>query len=912
MPTPVWRRYLRFWRPDVRADIDDELRFHLSERVEELTLAGASPDDARRQAIAELGDLKSVAAALREIDERVQRSRGSTEWLDRIVRDVRYALRGFRRTPVVTATIVITLALGVGANVAVLSLADRLFVRPPDGITRAAELRRIYTRSTWTAGGVPAIKSEIGYPQFGVVAASMSANARVTAYTPPDSVVVGRGDDRSVVLGSYVDASFFPVLGVAIERGRSFAPNEVRFGSRTLVAVISDGYWRNHFGGDNDIVGREAWFDRQRYTIIGVAGGGFRGADLNATDVWLPISNVPDDFPQNPWYVSWRRSPAVRVVARLSSGTPDAALAAAATAAFRHGELENAPEHPDTATVLIGPILESLGPSIRPKTEVAIVSRLLGVALVLLLVACANVANLLLARAVSRRREVAVRLALGVSRARLIMQLLVESVTLSLMAGVIAATVGLWSGSALTRLILPDRQLAGGALDWRTASATFVVSILTGVVAGIAPALHARRSDLARALKAGARDRAVAASRLRPAFVVAQTALSLVLIVGAGLFAKSLRDVKGIDVGYDVDRLAFGTVFFVNDMTNSIDYFNESHRAEKAAGLQTALDQMARAPGVESVALTTHPPLGGYAGLRLFTDSGAVPLVNDREGTAIAATSSFYATSGLELRRGRWFGDADDAGSEPVVVVSETAARAYWPGREALGQCLRFIKPTNPCTRVIGVTKDSHLNRLIEGAAAEAFLLVSQQTGFFGRPAYLLVRAAPGQVAQVTMKLRSVLRTVFPTAEPPYVRTVSSLVEPELRPWRLGAALFAVFGGLALLVAAIGVYSAMAYSVNERIGELGIRAALGASGANILRLIVGDAARMVGAGIVCGLAMSLAAGRLVSTLLYATSPRDPLVLGVGAGVLALLAIGSSAVPAWRAARADPMSALRAD
>jgi predicted permease len=912
MPTPAWRRYLRFWRADVRADIDDELRFHLGERVEDLIAAGVPSGDAKRQAIAELGDLKTVAAALREIDERVQRSRGAAEWLDRVVGDVRYALRGFRRTPLVTAMIVITLALGVGANVAVLSLANRLFVRPPDGVARPGELRRIYTRSTWTLGGVPAIKPAIGYPQFGVVAASLGSNALVTAYTQPDSVVVGRGDGRSVVLGSYVDASFFSTLGVAIERGRPFAPNEVRFGNQTLVAVISEVFWRSHLGGESDIVGHEAWFDRQRYTIIGVAGGGFRGTDLNATDVWLPISNVPDAFPQSPWYASWRRSPLVRVVARVATAASDAALTAAATAAFRHGELEHEPQHPDTATVIMGPILESLGPSVQPKTEVAIVSRLLGVALVLLLVACANVANLLLARAASRRREVAVRLALGVSRTRLLMQLLVESVTLSLVAGVIAAGVGLWSGSALARLILPDRQLAGGALDWRTALGTLTIAIVTGVVAGVAPALHARRSDLASALKTGARDRAVAASRLRPAFVVAQTALSLVLIVGAGLFAKSLDDVKGIDVGYDVDRLAFGTVFFVNDTTNSIDYFGETHRAETAAGLRLALAEMARVPGVEGVALTTHPPLGGYAGIGLFTDSGAVPEIDHRDPAVLATTPSFFATSGLELRRGRLYGDADDPGAEPVVVVSETAARAYWPGRDALGQCLHFIKAAAPCTRVIGVTKDSHLDRLVEGAVAESFLPVAQQKGFFGRPAYLLVRAAPGRVAEVTTRLRSVLRTIFPGAEPPYVKTVSSLVEPELRPWRLGAALFGVFGGLALLVAAIGVYSAMAYSVNERIGELGIRAALGASGANILALIVGDAARMVGAGIVCGLALSVAGGRLVSTLLYATSPHDPLVLGLGAVVLAALAIGSSAVPAWRAARADPMSALRAD
>lgn len=912
MRSPAWRRYLRFWRGDIDADIDDELRFHLGERVEDLTAAGLSKEDARRRAIDELGDLATVSHALRTIDERMQRTRSARESLDRLVRDVRYAIRGFRRTPMFTATVVITLAVGVGANVAVLSLADRLFVRPPAGVARPEQLRRVYTRSNWSPGDVTEIHSAIGYPQFGAVAAAMGRRARLTAYTAPDSVVVGGPDDRSVAMGSYVDASFFPVLGVPMERGRAFAANEARFGAMTPVAVISDTYWRRHLGGDNDVIGRQVTFDRRRYTVIGVTAPGFRGTDLNATDVWLPLSNVNDPFAKNPWYLGWRRAPHVRAIARVGVEGLDAGLAAAATAAFRRGELDHEANNPDTATVLLGPILESLGPTIRPRTEVAVVSRLLGVAILLLLVACANVANLLLARAVSRRREIAVRLALGVSRGRLLSQFLVESVTLSLIAGVLAVVAGLWSGSALAHLILPDAQLAGSTLDWRTVAFTLVVAIGVGVLAGLSPALHARRANVAESLKAGARQRAGSVARVRPALVAAQTALSLVLIVGAGLFAKSFRDARGVDVGYDVDRLVFGADFFVDAGSNAIDYFGETHREETAAGMRLALERIEHAPGVEGAALASHPPLGGYSGLGLYTDAGLVPRVNGREGAALAATPTYFATTGLELSRGRLFGATDDAASPLVAVVSETAARSYWPGRDAIGQCLHLIQATAPCTRVVGITKDSHLGKIIEQPTAEIFLPVAQQRGYFGRPAYLVVRAAPGQLARVTSTLRATLRSVFPTAEPPYVKTVGSLVEPELRPWRLGAALFGAFGGLALIVAAVGVYSAMSYSVAERIRELGIRRALGAPAARIIHLVVVDGLRMVGAGVVVGMGFSIAGGRLVEAMLYSTSPYDPRVLAAGAAGLAALGIAASAIPAWRASRADPMVALRSD
>lgn len=825
--------------------------------------------------------------------------------------DLRYAVRRLRVASALSVTIVVTLALGIGANAAVFSLANKLFLEPPPGIAHPESLRRIYTRSNWSIGGVTEIHDEIGYPQFNAVAAALGSRAELTAYTKPDSIVVGDEQSRTIARGAYADTAFFRVLSVHLARGRSFAADEGSFANPSLVAVISHSYWQNHFGGDAKIIGMKALFDRRWYTIIGVTQRGFRGPDLNATDVWLPLAS-PFGDPARPWYQSWRSSRRVRVIARVAPGTMDAQLAAISTAAFRNGELEHVQRGPDTATVIPGPILESLGPSIGQRTEVAIMLRLIGVAMALLLVACANVANLLLAAAVRRQREIGVRLALGVTHARLLWQLLVESLTLSLVAGVGAVIVGVWSSALLAHLILPDVTLPIG-LDWRTIAFTVTLAVVTGVLAGLAPALQARRTDVTTALRGTARLPRSSTARLRELLVVAQTALSLMLVVGAGLFARSLSDLKSIDVGYDVDRLVWGTVFFYDPQRHSIDRDAESHAAELRAGLQDAVTRLQHVPGVERVALSNSAPMAGYAMVPLFTDTGAVPRLSNRDPALMSTTPEYFATTGVELRRGRFFNSGDDLGAPPVVIVNETAAKAYWPNRDPLGQCLHLPTRDAPCWRVIGVTKDSHLMKVLEEPTAQLFVPVAQRrAGYLSRASVLVVRARPGEVAHVADAMRQTLHTIFPTAEPPYVRTAASLLEPQLRPWTLGAMLFTAFAVLAAIIAGVGVYSAVAYAVSERTREMGIRVALGAASQGLIALVVGTGVRIVAVGILLGIALVLLTGRLVAAMLYATSPYDPVVMVVASVVLIVIAVLASALPAWRAARVDPMIALRAE
>lgn len=827
--------------------------------------------------------------------------------------DVAYALRGLVRAPLFAATIVVTLALGIGSNAALFSLVERLFLRAPAGIEHPDAIRRLYLRTNWSVGDVTVIRSAFYYPAYEALAASLAPRARLAAYTAPDSMRVGNGDGAPVARGVYATSSFLSLLGVHPAIGRFFNGTEDRMGAGALVAVISQNLWQRQFHGDPAVIGRQVDIARQRYTIIGIAQPDFRGADLDATDIWLPLATLPaPNAGPKPWYDNSRSTHSVRILARITPGTSNEWLSAVGTTAVRRGEQANVRRPDATATVLAGPVLESLGPSITPTTQVAIATRLIGVVLIVLLIACANVANLLIVRGLRRRREIAVRLALGVSRGRLVSQLLIESLTIALIAGAAAILIGTWAGAALRHLVMPQTHWAGSPLDWWLVAATGVIALVTGLLAGVAPALQSTRLELTRALKGGTHGRGRQRSRLRPSLIALQAALSVVLLAGAGLFIRSLHDVQGIDVGYDVDHLAFATIQFLDPDGHYVD--RSGHGAELAAGMPAAAARIATLPGVEATALSTAPPMGGYAGMAWYFEDGTpVPRPDDLDPAVISATPSFFSVSGARLLRGRLFTAEDRAGAPAVVVVNETTAKRYWPGRNAIGQCLRPFTATAACMRVIGVTKDSHLLSMVEKPQVEMYVpMAQQQKGFMSIPRFLVVRADPSQMTRVEHEATRELRRTFPNADPPVVSAVSTLLEPELRPWRLGATLFSAFGLLALVVSAVGIYSVVSYSASERVHEMGVRIALGAQQVDVVRLVVGQGMRSVAAGIVLGILTALALGRFVASMLYETSPHDPLVLGIVALVLASIACVASGVPAIRVAATDPATALRSE
>ena len=918
-----WRRYLRFWRRNIAADVDDELTFHFEQRVAEFVAAGATRADAEAQARARFGDVGDTHNQLLSIGHRVARRRDRLQTFENIRHDAVFAMRGLRRSPGLAIACIVTIALGVGANGAMFSLADRLFSRPPSGVRAPDELRRIYARTLYGSGSVATIRSDFPYRLLTLLDSNLASRVQLAGYTAPDTMPMTADASiaqSTIVHGAYVTDRYMPLLGAHPALGRLFAPDEEIMGSPVYVAVISDRLWRRAFDTDSSIVGKTVNIDRQRMTVIGVAQPGFDGPDLSATDVWMPIASYPAHS-DGTWFTSFFSATHLRIVGRVAPGTTNEWINNVATAVVRRTSVQGVRGikinvvRDTTAVMLTGPILESLGPSIKPAPEVGIATRLVGVTIIVLLIACANVASLLLARALGRRREIAVRIALGVTRPRLVAQLLCEGVLLAAVAGVAALLVSVWAGGALRTLLMPNTYWAGSAVDARVVLFIGVVALGTGVLAGLVPALQASHPELADALKSGTREGGAGAgsSRLRQSLLVAQVAMSVLLLYGAGLFVHSLMRLRAIDLGFDAERVIYGSTCLLSPSGAFVDW-DSCYSPRVAQGLMETARRLEGVPGVERVALSTGGPMGGSSSMpaAYMIDGTAAPLIDSKGPTSNATTPSYLEATGSRLARGRFFSDADRYGP-PVVVVNETAARLYWPSRYAIGQCLRLSAKTSPCSTVIGVVRDSHAREVVEQPVLQVLTPFAYDS--IGRPRdvrTIIVRAKRGQTAAVQALVRHELASAFPSQSVPFVKSVSESMATELRPWRVGLYLFGGFGLLALIVAAVGTYSVLSYAVTQRLHEIGVRIALGARTFDVLRLVVSEGLRLTMIGVAIGLVVALAASRVMQSLLYDTSPREPLVtLGV-AVLLVAIAAAASAIPARRAARVDPVEVLRAE
>ncbi len=561
--------------------------------------------------------------------------------VDALRQDVRFAMRSLRRSPVLAFGVVLLLSLGIGANAAIFSLADTLFLRQPDGVARPENLRRLYALSNWSVGEVTEIHSEFSVPAYRAIADAYGGRVQLAAYSTPDSVALGSSAKQLQVV--YATANFLAVLGVHPAIGRFFDLHEDEMGAAVPVAVISHGVWQHEFGGDAGVLGRSLDVAGLRYTIIGVAPPGFTGSDLNRTDVWLPLSTHPGNLVDGtPWYANWRSRFIVRLIGRVADASASNVwLSKVGTAAFRHGEQANVPTHPDTATIIPGPLLETLGPSIKPRVESLITTRLMGVTLLVLIIACANVGNLLLLQMIRRRQEIAIRLAMGISRRRLVSQLLTESLLLSLMSGIAAVGVAIWTGHVLRGLLLPSVHWVGTPLNAVLVAASLALALCVGLATGLLPALGASRPDLTEALKAGARETGGRHSRMRNTLIVAQAALSFVLLAGAGLFVHSLHAVLGLEVGYSIDRLVYGLAVFRSPSGRYLSSYPEN-RDVLATGLTSAADRLAHDVAVERVALSTAAPMAGYAMPRglFFANGNPVPHINNRDPAVLWVTPS--------------------------------------------------------------------------------------------------------------------------------------------------------------------------------------------------------------------------------------------------------------------------------
>ena len=906
MSEPVWRRYLRFWKRDAVADVDDELAFHREQRLAEYRQSGMSEDEARAAADARFGDAGSVRLELTRIDQRIGRRHDLWRWLEAARSDIRSSGRRLARRPGFAGAVVVTLALGLGVNAAMFSFLDGVFLRVPNGVAGPGSIRRLWLIGHDDKGTLRASPVRVAAETFTALQTALNGRVSLALF---DDQSVGLGDDSLTARPTVIRASaeYLPLLGVHAQLGRLFSSAEANLEAPARVAVISDALWHSRFGGDSAVLGKRLALDGLDHTIIGVASPGFTGIDLERTDIWIPLGKQPIGTTAAIWPKGY--GPTFGVLARLGSSATDASLEAAATSITRQFDAQEASirrqigfgstSFDSLERVVTGSIVEARGPG-REREEVSVATRLGGVAIIVLLIACANVVNLLLAEAVARRREIAVRAALGISRARLAWLLAAPAIMLAVCAGAAAAaSVGI-TGSLLRASLLPDVQFADPAFSWRPIAFTLFAALGAGAVAGIAPAVQASRTDLTSFLKAGTREGVVQRSRLRWLLVAVQVALSVALLVGAGLFVRSLRNVDRIHLGYDVERLASAQVRLPGGMPW------DSATAMRAA------QEVRHVPRVEQVAMATYAPLsGGVLAAPFYTETDSAHgdfKHGDIQDVAsfMSVSANYFTTTGIRIVHGRGF-SADPGWS---IVVNETMAHEYWPAGDAVGQCIRLITKTSRCYTVIGVAEDAHRQGVIEKPHSHYFLPLAHILRGMGGYTIVL-RAEPAAMPGVAAAVQHILRARFPTGVPS-VERIQDKISPAYRPYRLGAALFSAFGILALLVATVGVYSTVSYTVSQRTHEFGVRLALGARLSDVVIPVMRRALGPVLVGVGLGLAIALAASRLLASLLYQVSPTDALVLASVPLVLVTTAVAAATIPARRAAQVDPVEALRAE
>jgi predicted permease len=811
--------------------------------------------------------------------------------------DVRHAWRSIARTPGFALLVVLTFTLGLGVNAATFAVLDTLFLKPPSGVERPDELRRIW-QSFRGEGGARFFGRAMTGPQYRALSELAGPRASMALFTR-ETHRAGDGLRGRKLEVEFATASYFPTLGVRPQLGRFYTADEDRRGDGERVIVLSDRLWRSHFGAERTVLGRTIRLGGVPHTIVGVAPPAFGGIELKVADAWVPIAAMP----QPPWMkeplLDSRGMYRFFAVLRAPAGFDIAAFERRASVRTREMSRERWPTDPDTtATVVAASIITARGPG-TPDQEWLISTRLAGVAAIVLLIACANVVNLFLARAVRRRREIAVRLALGVSRARLAAFLATETVLLALAAGLGALVAAWWAATLLRALLLPDVGSAS-ALDGRLALFTLGVATAAGIASGIIPALQASRPDLTRALKAGARDGQMHRSRLRNGLVVAQAALSVVLLVGAALFVRSLRNVEGLDIGYDADRLVFGSVEFETGQAPATPVV--------AATIDEVVTRLASRPGVEGATRAGMLPMMGFAVTNFFTD-GDSSLAGRSDASYAVVPSNYFAVVGLRLLRGSVFDDRP--GAPRAVIINDAMAKAVWPGVDPIGRCLRVASPQSPCNTVVGVVETARRDGLIEEPKEQYYFPLGNAPESGWSATALIVRARESALPAVQSELVSALAAAFPNGAPS-VQTMADRLESDYRPWRLGATLFTAFGLLALAVALVGIYSTVSYSVGQRTHEFGVRIALGARVRDVLNQVVGEGVRVVAVGVVAGVVLALAAGRLVAAVLYGVAPSDPGAMLLAALTLLVVAGVAAVVPAWRAARVDPSVALRAE
>ena len=819
--------------------------------------------------------------------------------METLLQDLRYAWRTLRKSPGFTIVAVLTLALGVGATTAIFSVVDAVLLRSlphPD----AGRLVKII----FSNPGVGLREVAFSHPEFEDLTARSDVFTDVSVVWPVSGNLTGAKEPQRLELLA-VSPNYFAMLGATPQIGRLFGSQDVARGFAP-VAVISDALWRRSFGADPAVLGRNLQVDNDPYTIVGVLPPDFRHPGRTVSgdvEVWATAGFSADPFPDAR---NIRGLPGA--IGRLRGGLTleQAQAKLAALAASVRKDFPN--DYPERSkwTISAQPLQESLVGNVRPMLLV-----LMGAVGLIVLIAAVNIANLLLARASGREREMAVRLALGASRARMMRQMLTESLLLSVMACVAGTATAVATMGFLLRFVpagiprLHEVAVTPAVLGFAAG-----VSLLAGLLFGFFPAIHATRPGLLLSVREGTRGAGqnTGSGRLRAALIVSEVALALVLMVGAGLLLRTLWGLLNENPGFNPSHVVAASIWLPVPNNPKLDAYGSM--AQQTPFIREVLRHAREIPGVESVALTSSLPvsLGSTVSAALVVEDRAADSLEDLRAEIIRVSPEYFRVMQTSLVRGRFFEESDEAGKDPVVIVDESTALRYWRDSSPLGKRVRWGRDTNPWQTVVGVVRDIKHDGLDSDGTPHVYTSIYQRGGrtlsVVARTSLPAETLAP-QITQAIQRVDAAL-PVFG------VRSMNEVIDASLAARRFSAQLVGAFAALALLLASIGIYGLLAYMAGQRTQEIGIRMALGARQADILRLMVGKGAALAGLGIAAGLVLAAAAGPLINRLLYGVRPLDPAVYLAAPAVLLAVALVASYVPARRAARVDPLTALRGE
>ena len=895
-------------QPTAESDLTEELAQDLEDRYRELRSGGATEGEAYQKTAAELDDMQPIRAEFGRSQQIPKHDvvpigdASTTNFMEDLWRDLRYTGRTMRKNPLFVLFVVVTLALGIGANTTVFTVINTLILNPlpVQSPSELASVARFETKSTSKSN----ITLPISYADLKDYRAKNEVFTSLAGYTSPRVATLQEGGASQWMFSELITGDYFTTLGLRPAMGRFFLPEEDTTPGGHAVAVMNFATWQARYGAAPNIIGKTLRLNKVEFTVIGVAPPGFIGANaIFGPDLWLPATMAEQLLPQEMKDALSERSKAIFLgVGRLRPGV-SRAQAQANIATMASALAREYPKANEGRTATVRPITDVIfGSASSDRTPILFGSALLLIVVgIILLIACSNVANLLLARAAGRQPEIAVRLAMGASRGRLVRQLLTESVSLGLLSGLLGLVMGI-AGSRLLWSFVPTGvapNLVAPKMDGAVFVYAVIISLLTGFVFGTIPAVRASRASVSEILKEEGRSGGRSRSRvtLGNALLVGQVAFSFVSLVTAVLFLRSIQRAYDIDPGFQTRHLA---TFMTNPGQTGYG------KAQAKAFYKQARERTAAIPGIASVSWASNMPLWGRIASGLRVEGQQQSSKADTLTTVLNTVDlRYFETAGVAIDQGRAFREIDQEGSTPVAIVNEKFARDYWPNETALGK--RIQLPGEKVMRqIVGVARNANYSTLAEPPQLCVYVPLEQNYS----DAMILYVRSQGDPDQILMPVERELRAVGPEIYVSGIRTGRTILDGALFQAKAGVALLSVFGLLGLGLASIGLYGIMAYSVNQRKREIGVRMALGAARETVLLLVLKQGMSLVIIGVMIGLAASLLVGRLLQRMLFGVSGSDPISVAGAALVLVAVALMACYLPARSASRLDPLAALR--